>query len=165
MNLWEYEEGYSFNDNDILEFGEIGNFYKELFKSEAVVKEDLLKFEWRLFEGDPEEEPDGYYFFDRVNGDSSFLMGEEEDDEEEQNYIEKEELMGLLGIKSIRTVKQEHVKKFLKDYDSWDVTRGNNGEISIWYSGPIIGDTIEQNDFTVEKLEETLTELMAELGD
>lgn len=73
--------------------------------------------------------------------------------------------MSLLGIKSTRSVKHEHVKAFLKDYDCWEVTKGNNGEISIWYSGPIIGDTIEQNDLSIDRLEKVLAEIMSEIGE
>ena len=86
-----------------------------------------------------------------------------EEDDEEPEYLDKKEFMSIFGINSVKSVQHEHVKRFLSDFSRWDVTKEKDGKIGIWYSGPIVGCYLEQDDLTMEKLEEELAEIMSEI--
>ena len=106
-------------------------------------------------DGEDDEEDDG---------DEDDVDYDEYDDYEEPEYIEKKEFMELLNITSAEDVKQENVRRFLKEYDHWEVTKNEDGSLGVWYTGPIIGHYFKKEELTLENLEDALTEIMAVIG-
>ena len=112
-------------------------------------------------DGEDDEEDDGDE--DDVDYDEDD-DDEFDDDYEEPEYIEKKEFMELLNIISAEDVKQENVRRFLKEYDHWEVTKNEDGSLGVWYTGPIIGHYFKKEELTLENLEDALTEIMAVIG-
>ena len=112
-------------------------------------------------DGEDDEEDDGDE--DDVDYDEDD-DDEFDDDYEEPEYIEKKEFMELLNITSAEDVKQENVRRFLKEYDHWEVTKNEDGSLGVWYTGPIIGHYFKKEELTLENLEDALTEIMAVIG-
>ena len=61
-------------------------------------------------------------------------------------------------------VKQEHVRRFLKEYDNWKVTKEKNGSVTVLHTSPVIGYFFLKEDLTLENVEDVLTEMMAVIG-
>ena len=147
---------------------------RDLFRNRNGVLESTEAVSWRGgdYEMDDDTSMTREYSYSADEGEKYNDTGSDEsndtyfDDEEEPFYdeVEKAELMGMLSIKSLRSVKHEHVKRFLKDYYSWDVFKDPDGTISITYHGPFLQCSFKQNEFTIDALEEELSQIMAELG-
>ena len=95
------------------------------------------------------------------------LIGATEEDEDEyDDSVDREEMLKMLGIDSFDSLEKKHVKKFLRNFNKWDVTKDQDGSISIWYSGPFVGiNNIEKSDLTLDKLEDLLSKIMDEIGE
>ena len=136
----------------------------ESFKNVEII---LISDQWASDYGKVKQK---YFIYDpkrktghTLDDPDEYFQKDEDNHVDDTVYLTKSEFLELLGTKSVRRIENPIIKQFIKGFDDWEITKQKNGEIGIWYTGPIFGVNVNRSELTVEILESIITELMSEV--